>query len=192
VEPGKHDLEIRYTALSFLSPSRVLFRYRLEGFDAGWVDAGIRRTAYYTHLPPGKYRFRVKACNADGVWNEAGAAVELRLRPHFYETPWFYGAVALAVGLGGAATQRLHVRRLKRRAHELARRVDDALAQICVLRGMLPTCAWCRNVRDEAGNWIAMEDYISQHSEANFSHGICPDCAERLRRESAGGPRATA
>jgi hypothetical protein len=57
---------------------------------------------------------------------------------------------------------------------------------------MLPTCAWCRNVRDEAGNWIAMEDYISQHSEANFSHGICPDCAERLRRESAGGPRATA
>ena len=71
IPPGKHRIEFHYTALSMLVPDRVRFKYLLEGYDQDWVDAGARRVAYYTNLPPGSYRFRVIACNNDGVWNRA-------------------------------------------------------------------------------------------------------------------------
>ena len=74
IPPGRKDIEIRYTALSFAAPSRVLFKYMLVGFDETWVQAGTRRVAYYTNIPPGDYVFRVIACNEDAIWNEEGAA----------------------------------------------------------------------------------------------------------------------
>jgi len=178
--PGSGNVEFRYTALSFLAPEKVLFKYRLEGFDLDWVNADTRRVAYYTHLPPGGYRFRVIACSNDGVWNETGAEVELRLAPHFYQTYWFYGLSALALALAGAATQRLRVRRGEERERELASRVEQAVAQIKVLSGLLPICASCKKIRDDTGYWSQMETYIHAHSEAEFSHGICPDCTEKL------------
>ena len=76
--PGSTNWEFQYTALSMVAPERVRFRYRLEGYQSEWIDAGTRRTAYYTRLPPGKYVFRVIASNDDGVWNEIGAALTLR------------------------------------------------------------------------------------------------------------------
>jgi ligand-binding sensor domain-containing protein len=181
VPPGRGDLQVHYTATSFLDPSRVEFRYRLEGFDHEWVEAGARRVAYYTNLPPGRYRFHVVASNNDGLWNEAGAAVAVSVRPHFYQTYWFYGGVLLAVALASSATQRLRVRRLERHARELSGRVQDALAQMKVLRGLLPICAWCKKIRDDRGHWKQMERYIREHSEAGFSHGVCPDCAQGMR-----------
>jgi ligand-binding sensor domain-containing protein len=185
--PGKGDLVFRYTALSFLAPDKVAFRYKLEGFDADWKDVGTRRTAFYTNLPPGPYRFRVLAANNDGVWNEAGASIDLRLRPHFYETYWFFAASVAAVALLGAATQRLRVKRLQQRERELSSRVEDAVAQIRVLRGLLPVCAWCKKIRDDRGSWYEMETYIHARSEADFTHGICPDCATALHRGAATG-----
>ena len=95
--PGDGGLELSYTATSLLIPERVRFRYRLEGYDKDWVDAGTRRVAYYTHVPGGQYRFHVIAANNDGVWNEAGAVLPFRLGPHFYETWWFYGLCGLVV-----------------------------------------------------------------------------------------------
>src|SRR5262249_53926326 len=74
VPPGEPRVEFRYTGLSLRVPERVRFRYRLEGFDPDWVEADTRRVAYYTNLPPGRYRFQVIACNDDGVWNETGAS----------------------------------------------------------------------------------------------------------------------
>ena len=73
VPAGVNRLEIRYTALSLVSPQRLRFRYQLEGSDPGWIEAGHERAAHYTHLAPGRYTFRVLACNNDGVWNETGA-----------------------------------------------------------------------------------------------------------------------
>lgn len=96
--PGDGRLEVRYTATSFLVPARVRFRYRLEGFDPGWIDAGTQRVATYTNIPPGRYRFRVKACNDSGVWNEDGDAAPIVLAPRFYQTLWFR-ALAGAAGL---------------------------------------------------------------------------------------------
>jgi streptogramin lyase len=177
---GNGDMTFRYTALSFEAPERIQFKYKLEDFDSDWRDAGTRRIAYYTNVPPGSYRFQVIACNKDGIWNETGADFALRLAPHFHQTYWFYGLVALLVALAGAATQRLHMVQLKRRERELAARVHDALAQIKVLKGLLPICASCKKIRDDTGYWQQMESYIREHSEVEFSHGICPDCMRKL------------
>ncbi|PYJ02356.1 MAG: hypothetical protein DME25_16130, partial [Verrucomicrobia bacterium] len=81
IPPGRGELEIHYTALSFQAPGKNRFKYLLEGVDSDWIDAGARRGAYYNHLGPGNYRFRVMACNNDGVWNESGASVVLVFQP---------------------------------------------------------------------------------------------------------------
>src|SRR5476651_2217379 len=88
VAPGAQQWEFHYTALSMLVPQRSLFKYRLDGFDKNWIDAGNRRTAYYTRLPPGTYTFRVIASNNDGVWNDTGASFRFTLKPRFYQTSW--------------------------------------------------------------------------------------------------------
>lgn len=92
---GTHRLELSYTALSFTAPERVRFRYRLEGLEPDWTDAGPRRVAHYQGLPPGNYKFHVIASNNDGVWNEAGAVAAITVEPHFTETIWFRALVAL-------------------------------------------------------------------------------------------------
>ena len=102
--PGGGELEFHYTATSLLIPERVRFRYMLEGYDHDWVDAGTRRVAYYTQVPPGSYRFRVIAANNDGVWNQVGTEVGLRLAPHFYEAVWFE-ALCLVVLLRSAPSE---------------------------------------------------------------------------------------
>ena len=97
---GTHSLEFDYAGLSFSAPHRVLFKYQLEGFDRGWVEAGGRAEAYYTNLAPGTYRFRVIACNNDGVWTpkEEATSVSFAILPHFYQTFWFYLLCASVLG----------------------------------------------------------------------------------------------
>jgi diguanylate cyclase (GGDEF)-like protein len=123
--PGARNLEFHYVAPSFVVPSRVQYRYSLEGLDPEWVDAGPRRVAYYSRLPPGRFRFRVTAANDDGLWNQEVAALSFDLRPHFYETPWFYAACALAVGGMLWVGDRLRVRGLRAREEALQRLVDE-------------------------------------------------------------------
>ena len=125
LQPGSAKLVLRYTALSLRVPQRVRFMYRLDGFDKDWVDAGTERTAHYTNLPPGTYRFRVKASNDDGVWNENGAALELRLLPFFHQTRTFQALCALGLVFLGTGAHRLRMRRLKRRADQLERIVAE-------------------------------------------------------------------
>ena len=91
------SLSIDYTALSFVQPNRVMFKYRLDGHDTDWVQAGTRRTAFYTRIEPGRHRFRVIASNEDGVWSETGASLLVIQAPWFYQTWWFYALVAIAL-----------------------------------------------------------------------------------------------
>jgi len=95
--PRTRDLEIDYTALSFVVPQKVRFRYKLEGWDADWQNAGTRRQAFYTNLGPRRYSFRVMACNNDGVWNESGAALDFLIVPAFYQTTWFVVALGFSI-----------------------------------------------------------------------------------------------
>jgi ligand-binding sensor domain-containing protein/signal transduction histidine kinase len=113
VPPGRGGLAIHYTALSFQAPEKNRFKYKLEGFDAGWIDAGAGRTASYNQLAPGKYRFRVVASNNDGVWNEAGATLSLVLRAYYWQTWWFKPVIGAGVALLLTLLYRLRVTRLR-------------------------------------------------------------------------------
>ncbi|HYK88178.1 MAG TPA: response regulator, partial [Acidobacteriota bacterium] len=130
VPPGKGELEFQYTALSFLSPSKVRFKYKLEGYDTDWINAGTRRVAYYTNIPPRKYRFAVQACNNDGVWNTTGAALELYLTPHFYQAWWFYTLCALALTGASAGIYRFRVGQLRKREQQLVLQVGERTAEL--------------------------------------------------------------
>jgi signal transduction histidine kinase len=121
--PAHSDrLEINYTALSLAIPERVMFRYKLEGVDADWQNVGTRRQAFYTHLPPGNFRFRVIACNNDGVWNETGANLAVSIKPAFYQTWWFLALVVLT-----AAALMWWI--IRRRISGIARQFQDRLAE---------------------------------------------------------------
>ncbi len=137
IPPGRRQVEIGYTALSFTAPEKVRFRYRLEPFDHEWLEtSGGQRTAHYTNIPPGAYRFRVIAANNDGVWNEAGAALDLRVAPYFRETLVFRLLLALGVLLAAWAVHRWRLGQVKARhgavlaeRARMAREIHDTLAQ---------------------------------------------------------------
>jgi signal transduction histidine kinase/ligand-binding sensor domain-containing protein len=98
IEPGWENLEIEYTALSFINSERLRFKYKLEGLDHDWTEAGTRRTAYYSYIPPGQYIFRVIAANSDGVWNTEGQSLRVIVLPPFYRTWWFITLSAIGAG----------------------------------------------------------------------------------------------
>ena len=117
---GTKNLEITYTALSFIVPERARFRYKLDGYDDQWIDAGSRRTAYYTALPPGQFRFRVIAANDDGVWNDVGATVPLSLAPFFYQRRSFAVLMLAMIGAVIWAVVALRIRRVRMEAARTA------------------------------------------------------------------------
>jgi signal transduction histidine kinase/ligand-binding sensor domain-containing protein/CheY-like chemotaxis protein len=122
VGPGNHSLEIHYTALSYVAPKKVLFRYRLTGFDKEWVEAGNRRVAFYTNIPPGHYVFEVMGSNNDGLWRPVQNPLRLHFRTPFHRTWWFYALLTLAVV---AAAWRAHKFQLKlTRAESLVRTAE--------------------------------------------------------------------
>jgi signal transduction histidine kinase len=125
VNAGQQQWEFHYTALSLLAAQQSRFKYRLEGVDEQWIDAGNRRTAYYTRLPPGTFTFRVIASNNDGVWNNSGATVSFTVRPHFYQTWWFILTCAVLLLLLVRAWHQWRMRRLLRLADRLSEQVAD-------------------------------------------------------------------
>jgi len=126
LRPGQQRLEIEYASVSLVAPDRVRFRYRLEGLEADWTDAGNSRRARFSRLPPGEYRFHVTACNEDGVWNEAGRALVVVVLPPFWRTGWFLALSAAALlGLVGGTVHWVSTRRLRRQLERL--RQQEAL-----------------------------------------------------------------
>src|SRR4029077_11479186 len=155
--PLTRDVEIDYSGLSVAVPQKVHFRYELEGRDTGWQEAGTRRQAFYTNLPPGNYRFRVTACNNSGIWNEAAAFLEFSIVPAYYQTAWFRltcAAVSLLIlwALYQLRLQQLHRQfnigleaRVKERTR-IARDLHDTLLQS--LHGLMFEFQAARNMFD--------------------------------------------
>ena len=114
IPPGRPNVEISYTAPNFINAAQTHFKYRLEGLDADWVDAGGRRIAYYSHLSPGEYVFHVIAGNSDGVWNEEGKTLAITVLTPFYETQWFRMLVLLTLGALVAMAWKYRVSQLER------------------------------------------------------------------------------
>ena len=136
VPPGNANLTFHFAALSYASPSRITFRYQLESFDQHWVDAGSRREAFYTNIPPGRYKFVVAATNADGKSYETSTPVELRITPHWYQTAWFLPACGTAIALAIWFAYRFRVRAIRQKMNaivversRIARELHDGLMQ---------------------------------------------------------------
>lgn len=136
LSPGADKLEFQYTGLSFVVPQKVRFKYKLEGYDDDWVDAGTRRSATYTNIPPGDYSFKVLAANNDGVWSAAETKFDFALAPYFYQTaPFYLSGIGLFL-FSGWLLHRVRVKRMKKEfaavlseRARIAREIHDTLAQ---------------------------------------------------------------
>jgi PAS domain S-box-containing protein len=159
--PGKGKLEFHYTALSFLVPERVHFKYRLEGYEQSWVDAGTRRVAYYTNLSPGYYRFHVIACNNDGMWNNHSTSIEFYLAPHFYETYWFLALSLCLAILIIFGVHRYRVRSLRAHERQLADLVHVRTEELQKQRSFL------RKIVDLNPSFIFAKDTEGRFTLAN-------------------------
>jgi ligand-binding sensor domain-containing protein/signal transduction histidine kinase len=158
--PGKHRIEFQYTAFGFDAPERMRFRYRLQNLDSDWVDAGNRRVAFYSYVPPGSYRFQVTACNADGFWNENGAIMGLTVSKFFWQTWWFGGlsAVILLILVGGGV--RFIVKRnLQRRLRLLEQ--EKALER--------ERTRIAQDLHDEMGAKLCRISFLSEHVRRNYN-----------------------
>jgi signal transduction histidine kinase len=158
IYPGKHQLEFRFTGLSLDAPELIRFRYRLEGLDSDWVDAGTRRIAFYSYLPAGDYRFRVAACNADGVWSDSSSDLRLTVARHFWQTWWFIGLAVL--GSAASVTFAVHLME-KRKLHRRLERVEEerALEQ--------ERTRIAKDLHDEMGAKLCRISFLSEHAGRN-------------------------
>lgn len=168
--PRTRDLRIDYTAFSLAAPQKVRFRYRLEGRDLDWQDPEGRRQAFYNDLAPGAYRFRVVACNNDGVWNENGAAFAFIVEPAWYQTRWFLILCVASVLLSAWALHRLRLRQI---AGRIRAQFDERLAERTRIARefhdtLLQTIQGSKMVADNAlaqsGDPIRMERALQQVS----------------------------
>jgi PAS domain S-box-containing protein len=129
--PLVRDLTIDYTALSFVAPEKVRFRYKLEGQDPDWKEVVNEREAQYSNLAPGNYHFRVTACNNNGVWNEAGTFLDFSIAPAYYQTTWFrVSCVAAFLGVLWIL-YRVRIQHLRRQERKLRDVIET-----------MPTFAW--------------------------------------------------
>jgi signal transduction histidine kinase/ligand-binding sensor domain-containing protein len=155
IEPGRHYLQFRYTGLNFAAPDGVRFRVKLEGAENQWRDVGGQRQVGYGPLPPGKYQFRVLACNNDGVWNEQGVSLAFAVLPFFWETWWFkaglmagaFVVLAIMVALAQRRRYRYKLERLERQREmerertRIARDLHDDLGTTLTQISLLSTLA---------------------------------------------------
>jgi signal transduction histidine kinase len=162
ISPGKQRFELRYTALSFVAPDKVRFKYKLEGLESAWVEAGTRRVAQYSYLPPGTYSFQVTACNNDEVWSEEGASLAFRVLPHVWQTWWFRIALALAAAGTVAALAISATReRVRRRLEHLERQraLERERARIA------------RDIHDDLGASLTRITLLSQSVRSDLESG---------------------
>jgi hypothetical protein len=131
-------------ALSLVAPEKILFRYKLEGRDTDWQEAGNRRQVFYNDLSPGNYRFRVMACNNSGLWNETGAYVDFTIAPTYYQTAWFRISVAVLFLLVLFALYQLRLRQV---ARVVRGRMEERLEERERIAG-----AWKNGLRKESAS----------------------------------------
>ena len=163
IPAGKHGFQFHYTGLNFSAPEKIRFRYRLEGLDADWLEAGAEHIARYPYVPPGHYRFQVTACANDGRWNPAGAEVAFTVLPHFWQETWFtvlLGVLLLGLTAGGiryverrryrARLKRLQMeRQTERERARIARDLHDELGSSLTRISMLSDLAQSRDNSNE-------------------------------------------
>lgn len=175
-------LEFRFAFSGLHRREDVRFRTQVVGLEAEptpWVPEDSREL---TGLPPGRYRMRLWAQDFTG---RQSGPVELafRVRPAPWRSGWAWTAYGLVLAGGVLLGLKLRMRQLRRRERELEQAIEAALAEVQTLQGLIPICAYCKKIRDDRGFWAQLEHYLSAHSGAQFSHGVCPECEGTLRQE---------
>jgi signal transduction histidine kinase len=158
IRPGKHRVEFRFTGLSYDAPELIRFRYRLEGLESDWVEAGTRRSAFYSYLPPSSYRFHVAACNSNGAWSESESSLRLFIPRHFWQTWWF-----ITVAVAGAAASviiTVHVTE-KRKLQRHLKRVEQERAL------EYERTRIAKDLHDEMGAKLCRISFLSEHASRN-------------------------
>jgi signal transduction histidine kinase/ligand-binding sensor domain-containing protein len=156
--PTHHRMQFDFTAMTFNAAENVHFRYRLDGIDDQWIEAGAQRTASYSRLPAGDYRFEVTVCSGDGIWNETGARLAFSVAPFFWQTWWFRLAALAAFTLGAVGIGRyLSFRRLRLRLRELEQKtaLDRERARIA------------RDIHDDLGGSLTHTTLLVSLSQKN-------------------------
>ena len=171
--PGTRKFDFLYTAPTFLGPEQIMFRRMLGGMDAQWSDAGTSRSAYYHHLPPGEYEFRVTACNSDGAWNEEGASFAFVLKPYFYETPAFIILCIFFVAGLILSLPLLRIRRLRARERELTIAVEKRTAEL-------------REMAEELKE-MSLMDPLTKLRNRRFLFEVAPGFMENIDRQRSEG-----
>lgn len=180
---GSREIRFELAAPLPHAGAKVALRYRLEGAEGGWVDAGRERELTLAGPAPGSYDFLVEASNVQGIFLNQPTALRLEVKPGFYQSWRFSAILLLAPAALVFGFYRLRIYRHQRRQRELDRRIEEATAAIDILSGMLPICSSCHKVRDDGGYWEQVESYLSSHTEAQFTHGLCPDCCVKVLAE---------
>src|SRR5208282_2989361 len=178
--PLTRDLQIGYTSPSFLIPQKVKFRYRLDGHDRDWQDAGTRREAFYTELGPGKYRFHVIASNNSGMWNEQGATLDFAIASAFYQTLWFRSLGVLLILAALTGLYRLRLRHLERQRDALRKSEKELRDAI----DTIPAIVW--STLPDGSNTYVNKRFIEysglsaeQATELGWKMAVHPDDLER-------------
>jgi signal transduction histidine kinase len=171
IPPGQKNVEFHYTGLSFSAPEKVQFRFQLEGYDPEWVEARTRRVAYYQRIPPGDYKFRVVACNANNIWTEQATSLAVKVEHYFWESKWF-PVVMGAVVIGGLASAVSLVarRRYKRRLAQLETRHALERERLRISQDM----------HDEIGSILTRVSIMSDVGQAETSEEAAPKQFERI------------
>lgn len=180
---GTREIRLELAAPLPHAGSKVQLRYKLEGVDPDWVDAGRGREVTLSGPPPGAHDFLVEASGVQGQFLDQPTTLRLVVEPGFFQGWQFLALLLLLPVALTFLIYRLRVHRHQRRQKELDRRIAEATAAIEVLSGMLPICSSCHKVRDDGGYWEQVESYLSSHSEAQFTHGLCPDCTVKVLAE---------
>jgi PAS domain S-box-containing protein len=175
VDRGSGKLEFRFLALSISAPESVKYRYMLEGFDRDWSEPDARRVAYYTNIPPGRYTFRVTACNKDGVWNSQGAAVRIELRPRYYQTWWFAVLAGFALVGSAAGLYRVRIARAKAREARLVALVAERTSALSESEAMFRELA--ENISEVLWTYDPLVDRLVYMSPACERLWGCPRAA---------------
>lgn len=169
LRPGTRSLDVTYTVLSFVAPDRVKSKFRLDHYDADWVEGGPDRHAHYGQLAPGSYEFHVIACNEDGVWNDQGASLRILALTPFWRRWWFATAATLALGaLVAAGVRYLMLRRLRRslQQSEQQRAMEKERSRIA------------RDMHDEIGSKLTRISFLSALAKSGPRES--PETAQQL------------
>ncbi len=203
---NRNSVTIGFTGICLTVPENVRYKYKMEGLDEEWSYTG-QRSVTYASLPAGNFVFKVAAQNHEEVWSLKPAELKISVSLPFWQTRVFKMAIFLAAlglisGIAFWRTQDLQQRNillktkvkerttdLERKSDELGEKVDElqeSMLHIKRLEGLLPICCSCKKIKlEEKGSkkpvkWIQVEQYISDRTDADFSHGICPECKNKL------------